>query len=153
MRQIKVSGTRNDDGCWSVEASELSLRSLAGRIWQARRRFLCQPRNQHANAAHLLALLRPRRERPRRRRATEQRDELAPIHSMTRRLEVDDEVELHRLLHWQVGRLGGSAVRLTRCYAPGPVTVEISISNPCPLPAAWRAWVSPSWVSRRPSPQ
>src|SRR5262249_34053184 len=36
--------------------------------------------HQHADAAHLLALLRVRRERPRGRRAAEQRDELAPSH-------------------------------------------------------------------------
>src|SRR5262249_10934359 len=40
-------------------------------------------RGQHADAPHSLALLRPRRERPRRRRAAEQRDELAPFHSIT----------------------------------------------------------------------
>ena len=67
-------------------------------------------------------LLRPRRERPRRRRAAEQRDELAPLHSITssarassgRRnveaerlggLEVDDQLVLGRRLHRQVGRL------------------------------------------------
>src|SRR5262249_6516782 len=35
---------------------------------------------QHADAPHPLALLRARRERPRRRRAAEQRDELASLH-------------------------------------------------------------------------
>ena len=35
---------------------------------------------EHADAPHPLALLRARRERPRRRRAAEQRDELAPLH-------------------------------------------------------------------------
>jgi hypothetical protein len=35
---------------------------------------------QNANAAHTLALLRARRERPRGRRAAEQRDELVPFH-------------------------------------------------------------------------
>ena len=41
-------------------------------------------RQQHADAPHLLGLLRARRERPRRRRAAEQRDELAaPFHSIT----------------------------------------------------------------------
>ena len=34
---------------------------------------------EHADAPHALALLRARRERPRRRRAAEQRDELAPF--------------------------------------------------------------------------
>src|SRR5262245_59363553 len=38
---------------------------------------------EHADAPHSVALLRTRRERPRRRRAAEQRDELAPIHSIT----------------------------------------------------------------------
>src|SRR5215510_2291019 len=38
---------------------------------------------QHADTAHPLALLRARRERPRGRRTAEQRDELAPPHSIT----------------------------------------------------------------------
>src|SRR5215471_394886 len=38
---------------------------------------------ENANEAHLLALLRPRRNRPSRRRAAEQRDELAARHSIT----------------------------------------------------------------------
>src|SRR5215468_3758971 len=38
---------------------------------------------ENANKAHLLALLRPRRNRPSRRRAAEQRDELASLHSIT----------------------------------------------------------------------
>ena len=67
-------------------------------------------------------LLRARRERPRRRRAAEQRDELAALHSITssarassgRRhveaerlggLEVDHQLVLGRRLHRQVGRL------------------------------------------------
>src|SRR5262245_43351717 len=41
-------------------------------------------RHQDADLAHTFALLRPRPERPRRRRAAEQRDERAPVdHSMT----------------------------------------------------------------------
>jgi hypothetical protein len=39
--------------------------------------------NEHADAAHPLGLLRPRRERPREGRAAEQRDEKAPPHSST----------------------------------------------------------------------
>src|SRR5215510_12348149 len=39
--------------------------------------------HEHADAPHPLALLRMRRERPSRRRAAEQRDELAPLHSIT----------------------------------------------------------------------
>ena len=39
--------------------------------------------HEHADAPHALALLRARRERPRGRRAAEQRDELAPLHSIT----------------------------------------------------------------------
>src|SRR5262249_27900611 len=39
-------------------------------------RIVCGRAHEHANAAHPLALLRPRRERPRRRRAAQQRDEL-----------------------------------------------------------------------------
>ena len=68
------------------------------------------------------ALLRARRERPRRRRAAEQRDELAPSHSITssararsvggiveaERLggrEIDHELEFCRLLDRKIGRL------------------------------------------------
>src|SRR5262249_4952767 len=43
-------------------------------------RIVCGRAHEHANAAHPLALLRPRRERPRRRRAAQQRDELAALH-------------------------------------------------------------------------
>src|SRR5262249_53828864 len=39
--------------------------------------------HKHANASHPLALLRARRERPCDRRAAQQRDELAPPHSIT----------------------------------------------------------------------
>src|SRR5215471_6763988 len=39
--------------------------------------------HQHADAPHPLALLRARRERPRRRRAAEQRDEPPALHSIT----------------------------------------------------------------------
>src|SRR5262245_21073145 len=39
--------------------------------------------HEDANASHSLGLLRARRDRPRRRRAAEQRDELAPLHSIT----------------------------------------------------------------------
>src|SRR5262249_8661334 len=51
---------------------------------QADRRFrvVLGPVHEHADAPHALALLRPHRERPRR-RAAEQRDELAAFHSMT----------------------------------------------------------------------
>ena len=38
---------------------------------------------QHADPPHPLSLLRPRCQRPRHRRATEQRDELSPSHSIT----------------------------------------------------------------------
>ena len=79
--------------------------------------------HEHADAPHPLGLLRPRRERPRGRRAAEQRDELAALHSITssatassdRRhgeaehpggLGVDDQLELARLHDRQVRRLG-----------------------------------------------
>ena len=40
--------------------------------------FAALAHREHANAPHAVALLRARRERPRRRRAAEERDELAP---------------------------------------------------------------------------
>src|SRR5262249_21800641 len=39
--------------------------------------------HEHADASHVLRLLRPRRERPRSRRAAEQRDEIATPHPIT----------------------------------------------------------------------
>src|SRR5262249_41887569 len=45
-------------------------------------RIILGVEHQHADAAHAVALLPPRRERPRD-RAAEQRDELAPPHSIT----------------------------------------------------------------------
>src|SRR5262249_40272061 len=47
-------------------------------------RIIGKCREEHADAPYPLALLRPRHERPRRRRAAEQRDEFAPgAHSIT----------------------------------------------------------------------
>ena len=46
-------------------------------------RIIRSSRQKYPDAARGLALLRARRERPRRRRAAEQRDELAPLHSIT----------------------------------------------------------------------
>jgi hypothetical protein len=43
-------------------------------------RIISSQIDEHAEAPHALSLLRPRRERPRRGRAAEQRDELAPFH-------------------------------------------------------------------------
>ena len=44
-----------------------------------RDRIACSQAHQHADLTHALGLLRARRERPRRRRAAKQRDELAPV--------------------------------------------------------------------------
>ena len=82
-------------------------------------RAIWAPRNPITGIAGCCA---PRRERPRSRRTAEQRDELAPLHSITssatassvggtvrpsieRRLRVDDQLELARLHDRQVGRL------------------------------------------------
>jgi hypothetical protein len=40
-------------------------------------------RHEHADAPHAVSLLRPRRKRPRRRRAAEKRDDIAPSHFAT----------------------------------------------------------------------
>ena len=80
------------------------------------------PATQKSNHRHR-RLLRARRERPRRRRAAEQRDELAASHSITssarasrvggdieaerlRGLEVDHELEFRRLQDRQIGGFG-----------------------------------------------
>jgi hypothetical protein len=55
-------------------------------------------RHQHADAAHALTLLRPRRERPCHRRAAEQRDELAPSqveHGFSFYTEITRSPDLH----------------------------------------------------------
>ena len=76
--------------------------------------------HEHADARHPFRLLRARRERPRSRRAAEQRDELAALHSITSSarassdggtvepehaggLEVDDQLDFGRLHDRQVG--------------------------------------------------
>src|SRR5215470_1156540 len=46
-------------------------------------RIVCSRVHENADAAHALALLRARRERPSNRCAAEQRDERAPLHSIT----------------------------------------------------------------------
>src|SRR6516225_8482317 len=46
-------------------------------------RIVCGCGHEHPDAPHAIGLLRPRRERPRCYRAAEQRDELAPRHSIT----------------------------------------------------------------------
>src|SRR5262249_49239065 len=46
-------------------------------------RIVCGESIEHADAPHSLGLLRARRERPRGRGAAEQRDDLAPPHSIT----------------------------------------------------------------------
>ena len=80
-----------------------------------------QSKLQHADAPHPFGLLRARRKRPRRRRAAEQRDELAPLsfdhlvgellqierHLEAKHLggrEIDDEIELRGPLDRQVAR-------------------------------------------------
>src|SRR5262249_61522836 len=45
--------------------------------------IVCQPGHEHADPPRLSALLRPRRERPRGRRAAERQDERAALHSIT----------------------------------------------------------------------
>ena len=103
----------------SIQPSSRSRCTKAATHWlQARRRG----RAQEPDGRQLRRLLRARRERPRRRRAAEQRDELAPLHSITSSarassvggtsrpsalavLRLIDQLVLGRRLHRQVGRL------------------------------------------------
>src|SRR5262249_30413018 len=67
----------------TLRPAELPERFLEHGDAGLRFRVALGKRHQHADAPQALALLRPRRERPRCRRAAEQRDDLAPSHSIT----------------------------------------------------------------------
>ena len=102
--------------------SRVSLRPLPECALTFGRAASARPAVEQADHRHR-RLLRARRERPRRCRAAEQRDELAPLHSITSSasscielgtakakriccLEVDHELKFRWLQNWQIGRLG-----------------------------------------------
>ena len=103
----------------------LQERSDAGLIW----RIVRGCGQEHADTPHPLGLLRSRHQRPRRRRAAEQRDELAAFHSITssaraklqtageaerlRRFQIDDQFETGWLLNRKIGRLVPFRIRST----------------------------------------
>src|SRR5262249_35747111 len=61
--------------------------------------------NEHADAPERGLLLRPRRERPRHRRAAEQRDELTALHSITSSARASSVAGISRPRALAVGRL------------------------------------------------
>src|SRR5262245_2168799 len=67
----------------AVDPAELPQRSHKRRHAGLNFRVSLGPRHQHTDPPHPIGLLRARRERPRHRHAAEQRDELAPLHSIT----------------------------------------------------------------------
>src|SRR6516225_7887513 len=80
--------------------------------------------SQHADAPHALALLRPRRERPCRRRAAEQRDEIAPFHlrghSITSSARASSVVGISIRIVLAVFRLMTKSNLLARCTGSSP---------------------------------
>src|SRR5207248_1522037 len=73
-------------------------------------------RQVHGDAPHALGLLRTRRERPRRRRAAEQRDELAPVvHSITSSARASSEGGISRPSALAVRRLITSSYLVGCC--------------------------------------
>jgi hypothetical protein len=69
---------------------------------------------KHADATHFLTLLRARRERPACRRATDQRDELATLHSITSLVSMDVEPFVLQQSGWP----GQSDFTTARCHNP-----------------------------------
>src|SRR4029077_19992621 len=96
-----------------MNSRRLIIRGLQEAGWSMKCIIVRNCRQEHADAPHPLGLLRPCRYRPCHRRATEQRDELAPLHQALSfdhlstgeqsrrdfeaerpgRLQVDDELE------------------------------------------------------------
>src|SRR5262249_8834865 len=71
--------------------------------------------HQHADPAHPFGLLRARRERPRCCRAAEQRDELAPFHSITSSARASNEAGTSRPRAFAVLRLITSSYLVGAC--------------------------------------
>src|SRR5262249_23449174 len=67
----------------AVDPAQVAQSLLKGSTPQSRLWIIGGERHQYAHAPHLFRLLRARRERPRGRRAAEQRDERAPPHVWT----------------------------------------------------------------------
>src|SRR5262245_53415855 len=85
-RALGLAGTPADVDARVASLAPAQLPQLLQESGEARlpRRIFGHEIEQHADAPPALSLLRPRRQRPRRRRAAEQRDELAaPDHSIT----------------------------------------------------------------------
>src|SRR5262249_33462850 len=95
------------------------------------------PRDK-TDASELTWLLRPRRQRPRRRRATEQRDELAPPHSITSSARARSVAGISRPSAFAVLRL------MTSAYLVGACTGRSAGFSPRRMrstyPAARRYW-------------
>src|SRR5262249_43463682 len=80
---IAASPTRLDSQIAALHPAEPPQFSLKRRKAPVHFRIVSHGDLQHADPPHALGLLRPRRQRPRCRRAAEQRDELAAVHSIT----------------------------------------------------------------------
>src|SRR5262249_6082652 len=118
---------------------------------------ICRQDREHANAPYLLALLRTRRERPRR-RAAEQRDEIAPFHCPvppvlpTERIAPQAQYA-RRLLHCEISvlsmaALGHSQGTISRSRAVPwpesalpPLSGQVRVVSICPFSAECRGRV------------
>jgi hypothetical protein len=89
--------------------------AISGNVLEQRRAVIrLGKRRQHADPPHLARLLRARRERPRGCRATDQRDELAPLQLIELHAVPSTRTGFCMISNWQSYRSGRVTLQLRR---------------------------------------